>query len=77
MLVTYFLTALAAIIRQPVFFAIKILGLTIGLVCSMLVLLHVQYATSSNKHIQSWESSVQSSRRRDRRILFSGRTGCD
>ncbi len=52
----YFLTALRNLRKQPVFTAIKILSLTLGLVCSILVIMHVQYTYSYDKHIPNWQN---------------------
>lgn len=59
MLANYFIIALQIIRKQPVFSAIKILSLTLGLACSILVLLHVQYVQSTNKHIDNWQNTYR------------------
>ena len=56
MLLNYFLMALYSLKRQPVFSAIKVLSLALGLVCSILITLHVQYALSFDKHFPNWEN---------------------
>ncbi len=59
MLYNYLVIALQTVRRQPVFAAIKILSLTLGLACSILVLLHVQYVENTNKHIDNWENTYR------------------
>lgn len=56
MLYNYFLIALQQLRKQPVFSAIKVLSLTLGLVCSILVIAHVQYTYSYDKHFQGWQN---------------------
>jgi len=56
MYTNYFLTALRNLPKQPAFTAIKILSLTLGLVCSILVIMHVQYSYSYDKHIPDWQN---------------------
>lgn len=56
MLYNYLLVALHNLRRQPVFSAIKVLSLAIGLGCSLLVLMHVRYTLSYDKHIPDWEN---------------------
>lgn len=51
MFFSYLSTALHSLRKQPVFSIIKILSLTLGLAASMLVVMHVQYAQTSNTHI--------------------------
>lgn len=53
----YVLIALENLRRQPGFAAIKVLSLAIGLGCSILVILHVQYATSFDKHFPNWQNT--------------------
>src|SRR5690606_18241742 len=53
-LYNYLLVALHNLRRQPVFSAIKVLSLAIGLGCSLLVLMHVRYTLSYDKHIPDW-----------------------
>src|SRR5687767_8494675 len=59
MLLNYFLIALYNLKRQPAFSIIKILSLAIGLGCSILVISHVQYARSYDKHIPNWENTYR------------------
>jgi putative ABC transport system permease protein len=59
MIFNYLVTALLSIRKQPVFAAIKILSLTLGLGCSTLVLLHVQFVQNTNKHIENWDSTYR------------------
>ncbi len=47
---SYMLIALENLKRQPGFAAIKVLSLALGLGCSILVLMHVLYETSFDKH---------------------------
>ncbi|MEX2131053.1 MAG: FtsX-like permease family protein [Pseudohongiellaceae bacterium] len=56
MFYNYFLIALQQLRKQPVFSAIKVLSLTLGLVCSILVITHVQYTYSYDKHFPGWEN---------------------
>ncbi len=56
MFYNYFVTALFNFRRQPVFSAIKVFSLTLGLVCSILVIMHVQFAYSYDKHFPNWEN---------------------
>ena len=51
MFFSYLSTAFHSLRKQPVFSVIKVLSLTLGLAASMLVVMHVQYAQSSNTHI--------------------------
>ena len=55
----YFRIALQQLRRQPVFSAIKILSLTIGLGASVLVIMHVQYIQSFNKNIDDWQNTYR------------------
>jgi ABC-type antimicrobial peptide transport system, permease component len=59
MLLNYFLIAWYNLKRQPGFALIKILSLAIGLGCSILVIAHVQYARSYDKHIPNWENTYR------------------
>lgn len=59
MVSNYLFTALQGIRKQPGFSAIKILSLAIGLGCSILVIMHVQYATSFDKHFPNWERTYR------------------
>ena len=55
----YLRIALQQIKRQPVYSAIKILSLTMGLAASVLVIMHVQYIQSFNKNIANWENTYR------------------
>jgi putative ABC transport system permease protein len=52
----YLLVALYNVRRQSVFSAVKVLSLAIGLGCSILVIMHVQYAYSFDKHFPNWQN---------------------
>lgn len=52
----YLLITLRGLKKQPAFSAVKILSLAIGLGCSILVIMHVQYASSFDKHFANWEN---------------------
>ncbi|MES2489494.1 MAG: ABC transporter permease, partial [Pseudomonadota bacterium] len=56
MLLNYFLMALYNLKRQPAFSAIKVLSLAMGLGCSVLVIMHVQYALSFDRHFPNSEN---------------------
>lgn len=56
MFYSYFLTTMQYLKKQPVFSAIKILSLTLGLTCSIIVIMHVQYTYSFDKHIPNWQN---------------------
>ena len=56
MFLNYLLVALQNLRRQPVFSAIKVLSLAIGLGCSILVILHVQFASSFDRHFPEHET---------------------
>lgn len=56
---SYMLIALENLKRQPGFAVIKVLSLAIGLGCSILVIMHVQYALSFDKHIPNWENTYR------------------
>jgi len=59
MFFNYLRTALYNLRKQPVFSAIKVLSLALGLACSILVVMHVQYVQSSNKHIENWQNTYR------------------
>jgi len=52
----YILVALRHLIKQPVISAIKVFSLALGLTCSVLVLMHVQYIYSYDKHFSNWQN---------------------
>lgn len=55
----YLRIAFQQLTRQPVYSAIKILSLTLGLAASVLVIMHVQYIQSFNKHVSNWENTYR------------------
>ncbi|NKB33558.1 MAG: FtsX-like permease family protein [Pseudomonadales bacterium] len=59
MFYNYLLIALQNLRKQPIFSAIKLLSLTIGMSCSVLVFLHTDFINSSNKHIDNWENTYR------------------
>jgi putative ABC transport system permease protein len=59
MFINYMLIAWYNLRRQPAFSIIKVLSLAIGLGCSILVISHVQYARSYDKHIPNWENTYR------------------
>lgn len=56
MLMNYLLIALYNLKQHPVLSAIKILSLSIGLGCGLLVLMHAQYELSFDRHFPSGEN---------------------
>ena len=56
---SYMLIALENLKRQPGFAAIKVLSLALGLGCSILVLMHVLYAASFDKHFPNWQNTYR------------------
>ncbi|MDP3518139.1 MAG: ABC transporter permease [Pseudohongiella sp.] len=66
----YLIVAFRNLKKQPGFTAIKVLSLSLGLVCSILVLMHVQYARSYDKHFDNWQNiyRVVTSMTTDQRI---------
>jgi putative ABC transport system permease protein len=51
----YLITALQYLRKQPGFSVIKILSLTLGLSCALLVMMHVQYIYSFDRHFDNWD----------------------
>ncbi len=56
MLYNYLHTILRNLRKQSLLSTIKILSLTLGMVCSILVIMHVQFNYSFDKHIPNWEN---------------------
>ena len=56
MFYNYLIVALRNLRNQPGLTAIKVLSLSLGMVCSILVLMHVQYANSYDKHFENWQN---------------------
>lgn len=56
---SYLFSALLNLRKQPAFSAIKVLSLTLGLMASILVSMHVQFVQSSNKHIANWQNTYR------------------
>lgn len=52
----YLIIALQSLKRRPGYSAIKILCLTLGLVCGILVLMHVQYVNSYDRHFPNYQN---------------------
>jgi len=55
----YLLVALQGLKRQPAISSIKIMSLAIGLACSILVIMHVQYIYSFDKHFPGWQHTYR------------------
>ncbi len=70
----YILVALENLKRQPAFSAIKVLSMAIGLGCSILVLMHMQYAFSFDRHFPNSENIYRlvSGFTTEERIEFNG-----
>ena len=56
LLYNYLITIFYNLRKQPVFAAIKVFSLTLGLVCALLVLAHVQYIFSYDRHFPNWQN---------------------
>ena len=52
----YLIVAFRNLRKQPGFTAIKVLSLSLRLICSILVLMHVQYTSSYDKHFSNWQN---------------------
>lgn len=59
MFANYLFIALQGLKKQPAFSVIKILSLAIGLACSILVIMHVQYSYSFDRHLPEWERTYR------------------
>lgn len=70
----YLLIAWFNLKRQPGFSAIKVLSLAIGLACSILVIMHVQYSYSFDRHFPNNENIYRlvTGLTTDQRIEFDG-----
>jgi putative ABC transport system permease protein len=55
MLKNYFITALRNIIKNKFYSILNIMGLAIGIVCSILILLFVREEVTYDKHYKNWE----------------------
>lgn len=74
MFLNYLLIALYNLKRQPGFSAIKVLSLAIGLGCSIMVIMHVQYSLSFDRHFPNAENVYRlvTDLTTDQRIAFDG-----
>lgn len=70
MFYSYLIIAFRNLRKQPGLTAIKVLSLSLGLVCSILVIMHVQYTRSYDKHFDNWQNiyRVVTSITTDRRV---------
>ncbi|MEX2334548.1 MAG: ABC transporter permease, partial [Pseudohongiella sp.] len=78
MFLNYLIVALRSLRNHPGFTAIKVLSLSLGLICSILVLMHVQYTNSYDKHFDDWQdiyrvvSSITTDQRIDGMMIAEG-----
>ncbi len=78
MFLNYLIVALRHLRGQVAFTAIKVLSLSLGLICSILVLMHVQYTNSYDKHFDNWQNiyrvvtSITTDQRLDSMLIAEG-----
>ncbi|MEX0741067.1 MAG: FtsX-like permease family protein [Pseudohongiella sp.] len=56
MFYNYLIVTLRNLRNNPGFTSIKVLSLSLGLICSILVLMHVQYTSSYDKHFDNYQN---------------------